>query len=149
MNRAVGALLFRIFGLVLRSYWPHPSPPHLDFLLAQKAFPHLPISMANDTPQNDTPQNLTYTPIGVQGVVEVSAHLVGNSLIDSLRRIFTTNSQIEQGDFLMDRSLDLLERHHRLMVRKDQKVVRHSYMKSVFNVLCCAAESLKCDTPTH
>ena len=105
--------------------------------------------MANDSPQNDTPQNLPYIPIGVDGVVEVRGHLVGSSLIDGLRRIFATDSQMEQGDYHMDRSVDLLYRHLQLMALKDQNAIRHRFLKSVFNVLCCAAESLKCDTPAY
>jgi hypothetical protein len=98
---------------------------------------------------NDIPQKLKYTPIGVEGVVEVNAHLVGNSLIDSLRRAFTIDSQMEQGDFFMDRSMDLLEKHLQLMKLNDQITIQDRYMQSVFNVLCCTAESLKCDTPMH
>jgi hypothetical protein len=91
----------------------------------------------------DIPQNLKYTPIGVEGVVEVNAHLVGSSLIDSLRRTFTVDSQMEQGDYFMDRSMGLLEKHLQLMLLGDQNTIRDRYLKSVFNGLCCAAESLK------
>jgi hypothetical protein len=92
---------------------------------------------------NDIPNNLKYTPIGVEGVVEVNAHLVGGSVIDSLRRTFTIDSQMEQGDYFMDRSLDLLEKHLQLMLLHEQVPIKKSYLKSVFNYLCCAAEPLK------
>ena len=98
---------------------------------------------------SNVPQKSKYTPIGAEGVVEVNVHLVGSSLIDSLRRTFTVGSQMEQGDYFMDRSLDLLEKHLQLMLLRDQANIRTRYMKSVFNVLRCATESLKCDTPTY
>ena len=94
---------------------------------------------------NNTPKNLKYTPIGVEGVVEVNAHLVGGSLIDSLRRIFTVDRQMEQGDYFMDRSLNLLEKHLQLMILRDQMAIRTQFTESVVNVLCCATGSLKCD----
>jgi len=94
---------------------------------------------------NDIPQSLKYTPIGVEGVVEVNAHLVGGSLIDSLRKTFTVDRQIEQADFFMDRSLNLLEKHLRLMLLRDQIAIQTPFMESVFNGLCCATESLNCD----
>jgi hypothetical protein len=90
---------------------------------------------------NDIPRNLKYTPIGVEGVVEVNAHLVGSSLIDSLRRTFSVDSQMEQGDYFTDRSMDLLERHLQLMRLTDQIAIGNRYMKSVFNV-CVALPSL-------
>jgi hypothetical protein len=98
---------------------------------------------------NDIPQNLKYTLIGVEGVVEVNAHLVGGSLVDSLRRTFTIDSQMEQGDNFMDRSRGLLEKHLQLMQLREQIAIRQHYMRSVFDALCCAAESLKCDTSTY
>jgi hypothetical protein len=84
---------------------------------------------------NDIPQNLKYTRIGVEGVVEVNAHLVGSSLIDSLRRTFTIDSQMEQGDSFMDRSLNLLEKHLQLMLLREQNIIRQRYIESVFNGL--------------
>ena len=94
---------------------------------------------------NNIPKNLKYIPIGVEGVVEVNAHLVGDSLIDSLRRTFTVNRQIEQADYFMDRSLNLLEKHLQLMLLSDQMTIRSQYLLSVFSVLCCATGSLKSD----
>ena len=90
---------------------------------------------------NEIPQKLKYVPIGVEGVVEVNAHVVGNSLIDSLRKIFTVDSHMEQGDFFMDRSLELLEKHLQLMQLGEQNSIQDRYMASVFTFLCCAAES--------
>jgi hypothetical protein len=48
---------------------------------------------------------------------------------------------MEQGDYFMDRSMDLLEKHLQLMEFSEQSAIRIRYLKSVFNVLCCAAES--------
>ena len=98
---------------------------------------------------NDIPKNLKYTPIGVEGVVEVNAHLVGGSVIDSLRRTFTIDSQMEQGDYFMDRSLDLLEKHLQMMLLREQITIQQGYMESVFHDLCCSAESLKRDALTY
>ena len=89
----------------------------------------------------DIPQNMKYTPIGVEGIVEVNAHLVGGSLIDSLRKTFTIGSQLEQGDYFMDRSLDLLEKHLKLMLLSEQITIQRGYMKLVFNSLYYSAES--------
>ncbi|KAF8494121.1 hypothetical protein F5888DRAFT_1718773 [Russula emetica] len=79
---------------------------------------------------NDIPQNLKYTRIGVEGVVEVNAHLVGSNLIDSLRRTFTIDSQMEQGDNFMDRSLNLLENHLQLMLLREQNTIRERYIEA-------------------
>lgn len=84
----------------------------------------------------------------MEGTVEVNAHLVGGSLIDSLRRTFTIDSQMEQGDNFLDRSLELLERHLQLMQLNEQIAIRQRYMRSVLDVLCRVAEFRKCDTPT-
>jgi len=79
---------------------------------------------------NDIPQKSKYTPIGVEGVVEVNAHLVGSSLIDSLRRTFTIEGKMEQGDYFMDRSMDLLEKHLQLMEFSEQSAIRIRYLKA-------------------
>ena len=92
---------------------------------------------------DNIPQNLKYTPVRVEGVVEVDARLVGGSLIDSLRRTFTIDRQIDRGDYFMDRSLNLLEKHLQLMLLSDQMTIQTQYTGSVFNVLCCATGSLK------
>lgn len=79
---------------------------------------------------NDIPQNLKYIPI----VVDFNGHLVGSSLIDSLLRTFTIDSQMDQGDHFMDRSLDLLEKHIQLMLLREQNAIRQRFMKSVLNI---------------
>ncbi len=94
--------------------------------------------MANNT------QKLNYTPISVEGVFEVNGRFGGWNPIDSLRDIFTVDSQVEQGDYFMDRSRNLLEKHLQLMDLEDQTTVRHRYMKSVSTfVLRCRL--LTCD----
>ena len=88
---------------------------------------------------NDVPQHLRYIPVGAEGVIEVNAHLVGGSLIDSLRRTFTTDSQMEEGDFFMGRSRNLLHRHQQLMLVREKVAIRQHLVESVFKcfVLCC------------
>lgn len=98
---------------------------------------------------NDIPQNLKYTPIGVEGVIEVNAHLARGNLLDSLRRTFTIDSQMDEGDYFMDRSLGLLEKHFKLMRLIEQNNTLDQYLKLVSNYLCCAVESLNRDTPTY
>lgn len=75
-----------------------------------------------------------HTPVIVGGYVRVTGHLVGRSLIDGLRGIFTIGGQLEEGDYFMDQSRDLLERHFQLIQLRDQTVIRHRYLKSVLNV---------------
>jgi hypothetical protein len=70
----------------------------------------------------------------VGAIVEVAGHLLGGSVIDYFRKNLMTSSQVEQGDDLMDRSRELLQRHHKLMEPDEQARVRHNYTKSVRNV---------------
>jgi len=64
----------------------------------------------------------------VEGVVEVTGHLLGRSVIDFLRRNLITSSQVEQGDELMDRSTVLLEQHLQLIELELQTQIRVHYM---------------------
>jgi len=75
-----------------------------------------------------------YTPISVEGVVEVNGRFGGWNLIDGLRGFFTTDSQVDEGDYFMDRSRHLLEKHLQLMDLEDQNNLRYRYFKSVFIV---------------
>jgi hypothetical protein len=56
---------------------------------------------------------------------------------------------MDEGDYFLDRSLDLLQRHLQLMLLSEQVAIRQRYLESVFHVLCRAAESLKCDIPAY
>ena len=70
----------------------------------------------------------------VEGVIEVTGHLLGRSLIDFLRKNFITSCQVEQGDDFMDKSTVLLEQHLQLIELKAQTRIRVSYMTSVYSV---------------
>ncbi|KAH9959179.1 hypothetical protein BC827DRAFT_1268957 [Russula dissimulans] len=75
--------------------------------------------MSHDDSQNDPPEI-------VEDVVEVSSLVIG-SLIDSLRRSFTTRGQKQQGDYLMDQSRELLEQHLDLIPPAIQRTINNYY----------------------
>jgi len=80
--------------------------------------------MSNNFSQN-------YAPEIVGSVVEVAGDLVGKSLIDSLRRSFTSSSQVQQGDNFMDQSRVLLQNHLELIERHDKDIIHRNYEKLV------------------
>jgi len=63
----------------------------------------------------------------VGGVIEVTGSPDGGRLISGLWRIFTTSYQVQKGDFLMDRSRSLLQRHLKRMQLDDQNVIQETY----------------------
>jgi len=63
----------------------------------------------------------------VGGVIEVTGSPDGTRLISGLWRIFTTSYQVRKGDFLMDRSRSLLQRHLKRMRRHDQNIILETY----------------------
>jgi hypothetical protein len=67
----------------------------------------------------------------VGGVIEVTGSPDGRRLISGLWRIFTTSYQVQKGDFLMDRSRGLLQRHLKRMRLEDQNIIRESYKEWV------------------
>jgi hypothetical protein len=83
---------------------------------------------------NNAPPKINCTPISVEGVVEVNGRFGGWNPIDSLRGFFTVDSQVEEGDYFMDRSRNLLERHLQVMALGDQTTIHDRFTKSVFNV---------------
>ena len=76
---------------------------------------------------NNTSQNYPPAIEIVGGTIEVTSHLDGRSLISGLWRTVFTGSLVQDGDYFMDRSRTLLQRHLRLMRLRDQKVIRHTY----------------------
>jgi hypothetical protein len=76
---------------------------------------------------NNTFQNYPPAIEIVGGTIEVTGHLDGRSLISGLWRTIFTGSLLQDGDYFMDRSRVLLQRHLRLMRLQDQKIVRHTY----------------------
>lgn len=70
----------------------------------------------------------TYAPQIVGSVVgEVAGGLVGKSLVDSLRRSFTSSSQVQLGDYFMDQSRALLQNHLQLIDLHDQGTILRNY----------------------
>jgi hypothetical protein len=65
----------------------------------------------------------------IGGVIEVTGSPDGRHLISGLWKIFTTSYQVQKGDFLMDRSRGLLQRHLKRMRLEDQNVIRETYKK--------------------
>ena len=63
----------------------------------------------------------------VGGVVDVAGPVIGRSIIDGLRRKFSPSGLVQEGDFLLDRSRDLLGRHLQLMEVRDEKAIRKNF----------------------
>lgn len=81
--------------------------------------------MANNISLNHPPDLLGgVVEVTVGGVVDVSSPLIGRSIIDGLRTKFSTGSQMQQGDYFMDRSRDLLRRHLQLIEVHQQDTIR-------------------------
>jgi hypothetical protein len=84
--------------------------------------------MANNVSQNHATDKLGgILEVSVGGVVEVSGPLVGRSIIDGLRRKFSTHNQVQEGDGFMDRSRDLLRMHLQLMEVREQDEIRDKF----------------------
>ena len=68
----------------------------------------------------------------IGGVIEVTGSPEGKKcLISGLWKVFTTSYQVQKGDFLMDRSRGLLQRHLKRMRLEDQNIIRESYKEWV------------------
>jgi len=76
--------------------------------------------MANSSSQN-------YAPEIVGAVLEVSAHVLGRSVMDSLRGHFSTRSQKQLGDSFLDESRKLLQKHLDLLEFNTQNTIRRHY----------------------
>jgi len=76
---------------------------------------------------NNTFQNYPPAIEILGGTIEVTSHLDGRSLIGGLWRNVFTGSLMQDGDYFMDRSRSLLQRHLKLMRVQDQNVVRQTY----------------------
>ena len=77
--------------------------------------------MSNNVPPNRTSDSLgDVIEVNVAGVVEVNGSLIGRSIIDSFWSKFSPGRQIQEGDYYMDRSRDLLKTHLRL-IEHDEK----------------------------
>ena len=81
--------------------------------------------MANNISPNHPPDLLGgVVEVTIGGVVDVSSPLIGRSIIDGLRTKFSTGSQVQEGDYFMDRSRDLLRRHLQLIEVHQQDTIR-------------------------
>ena len=80
--------------------------------------------MPNNVPPNPTSDSLgDVIEVNVGGVVEVNGSLIGRSIIDGFWSKFSPSSQIQEGDYYMDRSRDLLKRHLRLIDLDEQDAI--------------------------
>jgi len=78
--------------------------------------------MSNNFSQN-------YGPELAGTAVEVAGGLIGKSLIDSLRKSFTSSSQVQRGDYFMDQSRVLLQNHLQLIQRQDKTKIHRKYQR--------------------
>lgn len=72
-----------------------------------------------------------YAPDLIGGAVEVAGGVIGRSLIDSLRKSFTSSSQVQRGDYFMDQSRVLLQNHLQLIELYDQSIIHRNYERLV------------------
>jgi hypothetical protein len=68
------------------------------------------------------------------GTIEVTGHLDGRNLIGGLWKTFFTGSLVQDGDYFMDRSRALLQRHLKLMKLRDQNIIRDNYAALVSGI---------------
>jgi hypothetical protein len=91
--------------------------------------------MANNVSQNHAPDFLGgVVEVTVGGVVDVTSPLIGRSIIDGLRTKFSPSGQMQEGDYFMDRSRDILKRHLQLIEVHQQDLIRLGIEKSVLTI---------------
>lgn len=73
----------------------------------------------------------TYAQEIVGGVVKVTGGLIGKSLIDGIRKTFTSSSQVQRGDYYMDQSRVLLQNHLQLIELDEQAIIHDKFKKPV------------------
>ena len=73
----------------------------------------------------------TYVPELVESAAEAAGGFIGRSLMDSLRKSFTSSSQVQRGDYFMDQSRALLQNHLQLIELHDQSIIHRKYQKLV------------------
>lgn len=82
--------------------------------------------MSNNSSQNHASDSAGGIDVNVDGFIDVNSPLVGRSILDGLRRRFSTNDQMKEGDYLMDRSRNMLRKHLQLIEVDDQDTIRRS-----------------------
>ena len=75
-----------------------------------------------------------YGPQIAAGVFEVRCHRIGKAIIDSLRKNFTGDGQMQRGDFYMNRSRELLQRHLKIIRLDDKNIIQEKYAEWVRRV---------------
>ena len=83
---------------------------------------------------NNTFQNYPPAIEIVGGTIEVTSQLDGRNLIGGLWTTFFTGSLVQDGDYFMDRSRALLQRHLRLMRLEDRGIIRYTYVRLVSGI---------------
>jgi hypothetical protein len=58
------------------------------------------------------------------GIFEVASHALGRKVINSLRKNFTSNGKMRSGDFYMNQSREMLQRHLQIIDLEDQGNIR-------------------------
>jgi hypothetical protein len=74
---------------------------------------------------NDFSQNYASELAGP--VVHVAGGFLGKSLVDGLRKSFTSSSQVKRGDYFMDQSRVLLQNHLQLIELHEQGTIYRNY----------------------
>ncbi|KAI0294564.1 hypothetical protein BC826DRAFT_317151 [Russula brevipes] len=101
-----------------------PFPWLVGLLVPENPFATRLISMG-DTSNSHTNYRLGGV---VSGVAQIGSHLIGETIIDFLRRNFTRDGRLQHGDIYVDQSRILLQRHLSLMDRDDQNTIRKKYI---------------------
>lgn len=81
--------------------------------------------MASNVHQNPNHiSNLGNIPgVTIEGFVDVNSPLVGSSIFNGLWRKLSISSQMQQGDYLLDRSRDLFRRYLQLIELHQHDVI--------------------------
>lgn len=90
--------------------------------------------MANNVSPSCAPDTRDVVEVTVAGVIDIAGPVIGGSIIDNLRRIFSTSIQMREGDYLMDRSRELLRRHIQLLEIHQQDVIWGNVDELVYTV---------------
>ena len=80
--------------------------------------------MSNDLSKNHASHFVGSVDVNVDGSIDVNSPLVGRSIMDGLRRKFSTSDQMQEGDYLMDRSRILLKKHFQLITLDEKEAIR-------------------------
>lgn len=68
-----------------------------------------------------------YGPEIAEDIFEVGSHFIGREIIQTLKKKFTGDGKARRGDFYMDQSRALLQRHLQMMSLDEQSTIRQEY----------------------